>query len=233
MGDRDELDTVPELNYQGGRGFVIGARNRTNLKGFLEGSFNDISIRYGNGIANGGEGGVTRTYLTFGAPDSVNQNFKGAYSWAFVEHIILNFSRNFTLNGYVIYNQSRGAAITDDFAKTYYGNEVLNKKEEFTIGARGFNYITDNFHLLTEFHYSQRKDGTSPWYRMTKLSIAPTLSVTGERSAWARPHLRFVFSLARYNDAASENLYSPYLEFVGSQKWGHYFGVKAKWWIWK
>ena len=29
-----------------------------------------------------------------------------------------------------------------------------------------------------------------------------------------------------------ESLYSPYLEFVGPKRWGHYLGVKAEWWIW-
>ena len=54
---------------------------------------------------------------------------------------------------------------------------------------------------------------------------------SGERSVWARPHLRFVFSLARYNENASKQLYSPYLEFVGAERWGYYMGVKAEWWI--
>jgi len=56
--------------------------------------------------------------------------------------------------------------------------------------------------------------------------------VLGARDTWARSHLRFVASLARYNDYAMESLYSPYLEFTGSRRWSYYFGVKAEWWIW-
>jgi len=29
-----------------------------------------------------------------------------------------------------------------------------------------------------------------------------------------------------------ESLYSPYLEFTGSRRWGYYFGVKVEWWVW-
>ena len=65
-----------------------------------------------------------------------------------------------------------------------------------------------------------------------KFGIYPTFVPTGERSVWARPHLRFDFSVARYNDYAKENLYSPYLSYVGPKQWGYYFGVKAEWWIW-
>ncbi|WP_353935918.1 carbohydrate porin [Reichenbachiella agariperforans] len=54
----------------------------------------------------------------------------------------------------------------------------------------------------------------------------------GQRSVWSRPHLRFVYSVARYNDTARDNQYSPYLDLVGKDRWGHYFGVKAEWWTW-
>ncbi len=81
-------------------------------------------------------------------------------------------------------------------------------------------------------HYSQRKDGDNPWASMLKFSVAPVYVPTGQRDTWARPHLRAVVSVARYNDYAMESLYSPYLEFTGSRRWGYYFGVKAEWWIW-
>lgn len=81
-------------------------------------------------------------------------------------------------------------------------------------------------------HYSQRKDGENPNARMTKLSVVPVWVPTGKRDIWARPHLRFIMSLAHYNDFAKENLYSPYLQFAGEQRWGYYFGFKAEWWLW-
>ena len=50
----------------------------------------------------------------------------------------------------------------------------------------------------------------------------------GSIGTWARPHLRFVTSVARYNDYAMETLNSPYLQFVGERRWGYYFGVKEE-----
>ena len=198
----------------------------------LPGSFNHFSLRYGTGIANGGDGGVSRTWLTYGAPDTVSLSFKGASSLALVNHFVLNFDQKNTLNGYVILTSSKGAADTDHKSITYYGKEVFNRKLDFTVGGRHEHYFTDYFHLLSELHYSQRKDGTDPLASMFKISIAPIFVPTGDRDTWARPHLRFVTSVARYNDYAMESLNSPYLQFVGERRWGYYFGVKAEWWIW-
>lgn len=231
MGNPDANDSLPDLAYPGDHGYVLGGRINNILPKLLAGSFNDLTIRYGRGIANGGDGGVSRTWLTFGAPDLARQSFRNAYSWALVEHILLNISESFSLNGYLIYNRSKGAADSDDTAETFFEKEVYNRKEDFTIGTRGTWYISDNFHLLSELHYSQRRDGEQPLNTMGKLSLVPTLSTSGERSVWARPHLRFVFSLARYNENAAEALYSPYLQFVGAERWGYYMGVKAEWWI--
>jgi maltoporin len=49
---------------------------------------------------------------------------------------------------------------------------------------------------------------------------------------WSRPHFRLVYSLARYNAFAANNLYSPFLAQSGPRRWGQYLGIKAEWWIW-
>lgn len=236
MADADsevETDTIDQiLNFPSDHGFVIGIKHLHDLQQMLPGSFNHFSLRYGTGIANGGDGGMSRTWLTFGAPDTISLSFKGAHSLALVNHLVFNFSKKYTLNGYIIMTNSKGAADTDHMSITYFGREVFNRKMDFTLGVRNEHYINDYFHLLTELHYSQRKDGTNPLASMTKISVAPTFVPTGERDTWARPQLRFVASLARYNDYAMETLYSPYLQFVGERRWGYYFGVKAEWWIW-
>jgi maltoporin len=236
MADADgeiEIDSVEqEFNFPSDYGLVLGIRHRHRIKSKRPGSFNHFSLRYGTGIANGGDGGLSRTWLTYGAPDSLKQNFQGAYSWAVVNHMLLNFSEKYTMNGYVIFTHSKGAADTNDRANTFFGREVFNRKYDFTVGVRNQHYLSDYFHLLTEVHYSQRRDGTNPWASMLKFSVAPVYVPTGERDTWARPHLRFVISAARYNDYAQESLYSPYLEFTGAREWGYYFGVKAEWWIW-
>ncbi len=236
MSDADEeveIDSVEQIvNFPSDYGLVLGVRYNRIIKKLRPGSFNDFTLRYGSGIANGGDGGISKTWATYGAPDTISLNFKGAYSLALVNHMVLNFSDRYTLNGYVILTNSKGAADTNHKSKTYFGREVYNRKTDFTIGARNEFYINDYFHLLGEIHYSQRKDGEDPMASMLKFSIAPVYVPTGARDTWVRPHLRFVASLARYNDYAMESLYSPYLEFTGSRRWGYYFGVKAEWWVW-
>ncbi len=236
-GGMDEEVNLPEnpdpkLNFPSDYGFVLGARHHVNLKNMKEGSFNDLAVRYGTRIANGGDGGVSKTWATFGAPDTLALNFKGAYSLSVVNHTVLNTSEKNTLNPYVIFTASKGAADTDGLSKTYFDREVYNKKIDFTIGARDEYYFTDHFHLITELHYSQRKDGTNPIASMTKFTLSPVYVPNGQRNIWARPHIRFVASVAKYNDFAKETLYSPYLQFTGKKSWGTYFGVKTEWWIW-
>ena len=226
----DSLETV--LNYPSDFGWVLGARHMLDLPQFGDGSFNQFSIRYGSRIANGGDGGLSRTYLTYGAPNLNTGRFNNAYSLAIVNHLVMNISKIWDFNAYFFYTKSRGAAETLDEAETYFGRTVMNSKEEWAIGFRNTNFITDIFHLLSEMHFSQRKDGTQLPYNVIKFSLSPTLVPTGERSQWARPHLRLVFSLARFNDKTVEDLYSPFLAFAGPRQWGHYFGFKAEWWIW-
>jgi len=228
-----DVDSIEQtLNFPSDHGLVLGVRHQYDIPNMIAGSFNHFSLRYGTGIANGGDGGMSRTWLTFGAPDTLSLSFKGAYSLALVDQFVINFSKKYTLNGYIIMTSSKGAANTNHKSLTYFGKEVFNRKLDFTIGARNEYYVTDYFHLLGEIHYSQRKDGTNPLASTVKFTLAPIFVPTGQRDTWARPQLRFVASLARYNDFAMESLYSPYLQFVGEQRWGYYFGVKAEWWIW-
>lgn len=223
---------VPVYNYDSDYGFVIGARHHVDFKNLKEGSFNDFSVRYGTRIANGGDGGVSKTWATFGAPDTIARTFKGAYSLAIVNHSVFHTSKNNTINPYLIMTYSKGGAPGNGLSKTYFGREVYNKKVDFTIGARDEYYFTDYFHLITEFHYSRRSDGDNPAASMTKFTIAPVFVPTGQRSIWARPHFRFVASVAKYNQYAQDNLYSPFLQFTGKRSWGTYFGVKTEWWLW-
>lgn len=227
------LPEDPEIitNFPSDNGFVLGARLNTQFKNLGTGSFNDLAIRYGSGIANGGDGGVSKTYATYGAPDLDDLNFKGAYSWSIVDQTVLNYNEKNTLHAYVIFTSSKGGADSNHLANSYFGDEVFNKKIDLTVGSRNETILSDYFRLLTELHYSQRKDGVNPIASMMKFSLSPVYVPTGETSTWARPHLRFVVSVARYNDFAKETLYSPYLQYAGPEQWGSYFGVKAEWWI--
>ena len=228
----DSTDNIL-LSFPRDDGWVLGAKYQVNnLKGFLPGSFYHVAVRYGQGIANGGDGGSSRSWETFGAVDTSNYKFHNAYSWHFVNHALFNISDRLSINAYSIYNRNKGAANTREMATTYLGQEVFNFKQDLSVGLKFLNYLTDYFHLQTELHYSQRQEGNQDWYRMTKVSLVPTIATRGGRSVWSRPHIQFVFSLARFNDFAAENQFSPYLELMGAEKWGHYVGVRAEWWTW-
>jgi maltoporin len=238
-GNESDLEITPYsndsnviLNYPTDYGYVLGLRLSSTIGDKKSGQYNMLAVRYGARLANGGDGGMSKTFYTFGAPDLENLNFKGAYSVSLVDEIFLNLSEKNAINGYVIFTKSKGAADSDNKAMTYLGQEVYNRKQDFTIGARNTTFFSGKFQLMSELHYSQRKDGTEDRYAMTKLSLSPALTPTGEKSAWARPQLRFVFSLAHYNEAAKNGMYSPYLSYTGPKDWGYYFGVKAEWWIW-
>ncbi|WP_415327107.1 carbohydrate porin [Chryseobacterium sp. MMS23-Vi53] len=217
--------------YPSDNGWVLGAKLNSNLKTRLPGSFNQISLRYGAGIANGGDGGNTQTWRTYGAPDEVTGTYKGAYSLTAVEHILLNLSNRWSVNGYAVYTQSKGGASSDNKAVDYYKRDIFNKKSEFNTGVRATYYFNNWFHIVSELHYAQRKDGTQDPASMVKFVLAPTIVPTAERSFWARPHIRLIAEVSRYNDQAMNSLYSPFLQQSGSKRFGTYFGVRTEWWV--
>jgi maltoporin len=226
-------DTVTIYNYPSDIGFVAGAKYFRNISMVLPGSFNAVSIRIGTGIANGGDGGSSKTFLTYGGPNLETNNFRKAYSLAVTETFLWNISNSYSLNAYGIYTKSQGASDSLNKTPDYLGKQTLfNRKTDFSIGARGTWYLSNWFHLLHEFDLAWRKDGTQDAAQMTKFTLAPTIAPAAKRDVWSRPHFRFVYCLAHYNQFASENLYSPYLAQSGSRNWGHYLGVKMEWWIW-
>ena len=226
-------NAATKYNYPADVGYVVGAKYYKNIPSELPGSFNAISARYGTGIANGGDGGSSRTYITYGGPNLETNSFKKANSLALTETFLWNLNKNYSLNGYAIYTKSRGASDSLNKAPDYLGKQLLfNRKQDIALGARGTWYIKNWLHLLHEFDLAWRKDGTQNFAQMTKFTIAPTLVPTSVRDVWARPHFRLVYSVAHYNKFAADNLYSPYLAQSGTKSWGQYLGVKVEWWVW-
>ncbi|WP_321436954.1 carbohydrate porin [uncultured Bacteroides sp.] len=217
------------IKYPSDNGWVAGAKFTTPLKTAMPGSFNDISVRYGTGIANGGDNGNTFTWATYGAPNDEGR-YTGAYSLTMVEHFLINPSKKFSINGYGVFTQSKGGSSSTNKDTYFNGSQIYNRKRDIVAGFRTLYYATDWLHLIGEVHYAVRKDGDNPDAAMWKFSFAPTIAPVGQRSAWCRPHIRFVCSLARYNDYARDHNYSPFLQ-VNQKRWGTYIGVKAEWWI--
>ncbi|HSB93763.1 MAG TPA: carbohydrate porin [Flavitalea sp.] len=231
LADATLNDTTTAFNYPSADGWAAGIEHTVNFTSPMPGSFNQAAIRYGHGIANGGDGGNSRTWLTYGAPDRKTHKFTDAYSVAFVDHILVNVSPKYSVNGYGIFTKSRGAADSLNKAPDYFNRQLFNRKTEYAVGVRNFWYIKKWFHFITELHYANRKDGNQSSASMTKLSLIPTIVPTAKADPWARPHLRLIYSIAKYNNFAAENLYSPYLAEIGHKKWGSYIGIRAEWWL--
>lgn len=225
-------DTTTSSNYPADYGYVLGVKYRKNFAKGLPGSFYDASIRYGAGIANGGDGGSSKTFLTYGGPNLETQNFRRAWSLAITQSFLWNINKHYSVNAYGIFTKSHGASDSLNKTPDYNGKQIFNQKTDFAIGARGTWYIKNWFHLLHELDFASRKDGTQDPAQMIKFSIAPTFVPNGQRDVWSRPHFRLVYSVAHYNQFAADHLYSPYLAQTGSKRWGHYFGVKTEWWLW-
>ncbi|TRX71630.1 carbohydrate porin [Carboxylicivirga sp. M1479] len=229
---QDSEELLPEeYDFPSDWGYVIGGRLKSNINWF-DGVTNEFAARLGKGIANGGDGGLSSTHLTFGAPNLDELNFQKAYSVSIVNSAFIQHNENNSTSAYLIYTNSKGAGATNGLEESYFGDLVYNKKEDFTLGMRNSRCFGKYFKLLTDIHYSQRKDGDNPWANVTKMSFAPTLTPTGDKSFWARPEIRFVASFAYYNQYASDELYSPYLQVVGDRRFGNYFGIKMEWWVW-
>ncbi|EIA07638.1 carbohydrate porin [Flavobacterium frigoris] len=217
------------IKYAADNGWVAGIKYNSPFKTAMPGSFNQISARYGSGIANGGDNGNTFTWATYGAPDEQGK-YNSAYSFTMVEHFLLNVSKKISINGYGVFTRSKGGSSSTNKDTYFDGIELYNQKTDFVVGMRNFYYVTDWFHILQELHYAVRKDGDNPEARMVKFSLAPTIVPLGKRDPWSRPHIRLVYTVARYNDFARDNNYSSFLQ-ANQKQWGSYIGVKTEWWL--
>jgi maltoporin len=101
-----------------------------------------------------------------------------------------------------------------------------------TVGARPVYALAENFKLQAELGVTNLKTGTTPGtQRLTKLTIAPTLSLG--RDYWSRPELRFFVSYGKWNDAASKsvNAFNNSGPVYGSNTSGVSYGVHMEaWW---
>jgi len=208
-------------------GYTLGVKGRLDLGG---GSFNELSVRYGGGIANGSFGGGS-SWSTYGSTNE-DGKYGGAMGLEVVDHFLYNFNPTFALNAFGIFNYSKGASgLSQD------------KAMNLALGARSFLYLHDQFHLINELMWHAVAPGLpegapdQPLPSAVKFSIVPTLVPSGERSVWARPHLRLIYTLAVYSEGARNAaragsfVASPYLRQFGPRTFGHYLGARAEWWF--
>jgi maltoporin len=216
---------------QGDVGFVGGVKFRYDLG---SGSFSETAVRVGNRVANGAFS-ASPTWSTFG-DTSQNGKYGGALGFEAVEHVVFNLNPMFSVNGYGIFQYSQGGS-----------GESTDKAFDFALGARTFLYLHDQFHLINELTWHGFGFGipegmeTPPLPTAVKFTVMPTIVPSGERSVWARPHLRLIYTLAHYSQGARDllsspvprvrNAASPYLQQFGPREWGHYLGARAEWWF--
>jgi len=212
--NRDAPAGVNPTDY----GAVAGVKVHLDLG---DGDFSDASVRYGNRIANGAESGGS-TYSTFGAAGT-DGTYRGAYGLEVVEHFMWNVDKLVSINGYGTLHYSRGS--------TDAAIAAPNNRFDYSFGARPTFYVSDQLHLITEATFQTRKDEGRATGTAVKLSIAPTIVPTGERSPWARPELRLIYTLGLYNQAAVDQLMSPYLQAMGPTKVAHFLGARTEWWF--
>lgn len=217
-------------------GYAVGVKGRLDLG---DGSFNELSVRFGGGIANGAFS-ASPTFATFGRPNE-DGKYSGALGIEAVEHLLYNVNPLLTLNAYGILQHSKGA---DDGERTSAAVGI-NSGTNFVVGVRSFLYLHDNFHLVNEATFQGFKaelpEGVEDPGMPTafRFSIVPTIVPSGLRSAWARPQIRLIYSLAIFNQAEVDLLdrgtyglpVSPYLQDFGPKKFGHYVGTRAEWWF--
>ncbi|WNG19165.1 carbohydrate porin [Cystobacter fuscus] len=224
-------DDGTQVGLNADLGWVLGAKAHFDLG---NGSFNDVSFRYGSRAASGARGGA-QTYYSFG-----QANTEGVYDDSAgiqaVDHFLYNFGSSFSLNAYAILHWSQGLrnlTVPEGGPGTTVGSAM-----DFGVGARGEYYFTDHLHLIGEVHYQgvkQAEIASGDLATALKLTIAPTFVPLGGRTMWARPHFRLFYTAAFYNDAAAIGLVSSYQQAVSDNgrpvKVGHYLGTRVEWWF--
>ncbi|PWJ39338.1 carbohydrate porin [Sediminitomix flava] len=216
-------------------GFVLGAGLKSTFRRLENGqeSYNQLTARYGYGIANGTIiGTFARTHFTYGGFDE-DLSYDGAYGWALVNKFVWNTDDQIGLQFYLLYENAKGGASGNTLTVEDEEGEMVvfnNKKESFVAGNRFTYFFTDKFHLHFDVSYQQRQEGDMTQFaRMTKFAVQPTFMLTKNRDVLGMPLIRFIYSLGVYNDYAREIQYSQYLEVDGSNRFGHYFGLRTEW----
>lgn len=215
-------DAAPGVNPTD-HGEVAGVKLHLDLG---DGDFNDASVRVGDRIANGAESGGS-TYSTFGQPGT-DGTYSGALGLELVEHFLWNVDKQVSVNGYGTAHYSRGST---DYAPLAGALAVPNTRLDYSFGARETYYVSDQLHVLAEETFQARKDEGLPTGTAVKLSIAPAVVPTGERSVWARPELRLIYTICFYNQAAVDQRMSPFLQTMGPTKTAHFLGARTEWWF--
>jgi maltoporin len=79
--------------------------------------------------------------------------------------------------------------------------ESGKKTDSFSVGGRVSYAFTKNFKMVSELGHSERKPEGAATQKLSKFTLAPTLSIG--QGFWSRPELRLYVTTAKWNDAAN------------------------------
>ena len=111
-------------------------------------------------------------------------------------------------------------------------SDATGTADSASLGGRVSYAFTKNFKLVAEAGYSQKKPEGAATQKLTKVTIAPTLS-TGP-GFWNRPELRLYVTSAKWNDAANAAAGANGLIGVpgaGSKTSGTSYGAQVEIWF--
>ncbi len=105
-------------------------------------------------------------------------------------------------------------------------NGAGKKTDSATVGGRVSYGVTKNFKLVSEVGISQFKPEGGSTARLTKVTIAPTLSI--DNGFWSRPEFRLYATSAKWNTAAGN--VTGQAAFANKTS-GTSYGAQVEWWF--
>jgi maltoporin len=100
------------------------------------------------------------------------------------------------------------------------------KTDSASIGGRVSYGVTRNFKLVADVGYSQYKPEGGQTAKLTKVTLAPTLSV--DNGFWSRPEFRLYVTSAKWNTAAGN--VTGQAAFADKTS-GTSYGAQVEWWF--
>jgi len=191
---------------KGTSGFGLSLQHTVDIAALGTGSGNTLWLQFAQGSA-----GLDGNFGTMTAPSSVKK-------WRLVESLTWQLGA-FGGQAVALYGQHD----KDDVAGT-------PKFSEASIGGRASYALTNNFKLVSELGYMQKKPDGSGTQKLTKFTFAPTLSAGP--GFWNRPELRLYVTTAKWNDAANAAAGPNGLTGLANGKTkGTSFGAQAEIWF--
>lgn len=227
-----------------GVGLLNLAVFRTDESGTTRGTRLNADL---NGVSTnpGGKLRITGTYTNFNGPGGENgyglsfqhnqANFLGGENTAWLQFAQGSAYLNGNFGGGTDDSSMKRWRLVESMtwvkgpltgqAQLVFGKQGADTKEKFsTIGGRVAYAFTNNFKLQGELGFSQNKPDGGDTSRLTKFTIAPTLTVGP--NYYDRPELRLYYTHANWNETYRLN--NPQ---YGGDKSGDSVGIQVEMWF--